>query len=141
MKKGGVIEWAMSHRQIVILVVVLMMIFGAYSLKIMPKQEFPGFTIRQGVVVAVYPGTTSAQIEAQLAKPLENFIFSYKEVDKEGTYTMCRDGMAVVMLRLNETIGTAEKNDFWAKFKHGLQTFKTKFPQGVLALLAMDDLV
>lgn len=139
MKKGNVIEWAMSHRQIVILVVVLMMIFGAYSLKVMPKQEFPGFTIRQGVVVAVYPGTTSAQIEEQLAKSLENFIFSYKEVDKEGTYTYCRDGMAVVMLRLNETIGTSEKNDFWAKFKHGLQTFKTKLPQGVLALLAMDD--
>ena len=139
MKKGGVIEWAMSHRQIVILVVVLMMIFGAYSLKVMPKQEFPGFTIRQGVVVAVYPGTTSSQIEAQLAKPLENFIFSYKEVDKEGTFTICRDGMAIVMLRLNESVETAEKNDFWAKFKHGLQAFKTKLPQGVLALLAMDD--
>lgn len=139
MKKGGVIEWAMSHRQIIILVVVLMMIFGAYSLLVMPKQEFPGFTIRQGVVVAVYPGTTSSQIESQLAKPLENFIFSFKEVDKEGTYTMCKDGMAVVMLRLNETIGTSEKNDFWAKFKHGLQTFKTKLPQGVLAVLAMDD--
>lgn len=139
MKKGGIIEWAMNHRQIVILVVVLMMIFGAYSLSVMPKQEFPGFTIRQGVVVAVYPGTTSAQIEEQLAKPLESFIFSYKEVDKDGTYTICKDGMAIVMLHLNETIGTAEKNDFWAKFKHGLQSYKSKLPQGVLALIAMDD--
>lgn len=139
MKKTGVIEWAMKHRQLIILVVVLMMIFGAYSLVVMPKQEFPNFTIRQGVVVAVYPGTTSSQVEAQLSKSLENFVFSFKEVNKESTYTICRDGMAIVMLKLNETIGTAEKNDFWAKFKHDLQTYKTKLPQGVLALLVMDD--
>ncbi len=30
-----------------------------------PKQEFPNITIRQGVVVGVYPGATSEEVEEQ----------------------------------------------------------------------------
>ena len=134
-----IIEWAMRHRQLIILIVVLGMIFGAYSLVVMPKQEFPVFTIRQGVVVAVYPGASSQQVEEQVAKSLESYVFSYEEVNKEKTSTLCRDGMAIMMLNLDEDINTADKNDFWAKFKEDLQTFKTRLPQGVLALLTIDD--
>ena len=57
-KKPGFIEWAMRHRQIVILITTLMVGFGVYGLYMMPKQEFPSFTVRQGLVVAVYPGAT-----------------------------------------------------------------------------------
>ena len=134
-----IIEWAMRHRQLIILIVVIAMIFGAYSLVVMPKQEFPVFTIRQGVVVAVYPGASSEQVEEQIAKSLESYVFSYEEVDKEKTTTICRDGMAIMMLNLDEDINTIEKNDFWAKFKEDLQAFKMKLPQGVLALLTIDD--
>ena len=84
-KKPGFIEWAMRHRQIVILITTLMVGFGVYGLYMMPKQEFPSFTVRQGLVVAVYPGATSDEIEEQVAKPLENFIFSYKEVKKRNS--------------------------------------------------------
>ena len=40
------------------------------------------------LVVAVYPGATSEEIEEQVTKPLENFIFSYKEVKKRKTYSL-----------------------------------------------------
>ncbi len=134
-----IIEWAMRHRQLILLIVAIAMIFGAYSLVVMPKQEFPVFTIRQGVVVAVYPGASSGQVEEQIAKTLEGYVFSYEEVDKEKTTTLCRDGMAIMMINLDEDINTIQKNDFWAKFKEDLQAFKTKLPQGVLALLTIDD--
>lgn len=45
----------------------------------MPKQEFPVFTVRQGVVIAVYPGATSDEVEEQVTKPLEDFILSLKK--------------------------------------------------------------
>ena len=47
--KGGIIEAAMKYRQIVILIVSLMFFLGIYALIKMPKQEFPVFTVRQGV--------------------------------------------------------------------------------------------
>ena len=38
---------------------------GIYGMYIMPKDEFPHATIRQGVVVAVYPGATSEEVEQE----------------------------------------------------------------------------
>ena len=136
-RKINIVELAMRHRQIVILITSLLVVFGVYSLKVMPKQEFPVFTIRQGLVIGVYPGATSAEVEEQLAKPLEKFIFTYKEVKKKKTYSTSKDGMVIVNVELNDDV--KNKDEFWSKFKHGLEGFKSQLPSGVLALMANDD--
>ena len=59
MKKAGIIEGAMHYHKIVLLIVGILVLIGMYGLYKMPKQEFPTFTIRQGAVIAVYPGATS----------------------------------------------------------------------------------
>ena len=75
-RKNGVIEWTMRHYQITLLVITVLVGLGILGLVDMPKQEFPEFTIRQGVVVGVYPGATSGEVEEQLAKPLERYLFT-----------------------------------------------------------------
>ena len=136
-KKLGFIEWAMRYRQIVILITTLLVGFGVYGLYMMPKQEFPSFTVRQGLVVAVYPGATSDEIEEQVTKPLENFIFSYKEVKKRKTYSRSQDGIVFINVELNDNV--KNKDEFWSKFKHGVEQFKSSLPAGVLALQVNDD--
>lgn len=61
-KKRNFVEWAMHYRQIVILVVTCLVAFGIYSLPQMRKNEFPDFTVRQGIVVAVAPGNTAQEM-------------------------------------------------------------------------------
>ncbi len=85
-KKRNFVEWAMHYRQIIILLTCYLMAFGIYSLPQMRKNEFPDFTIRQGMVVAVAPGNSAREMAEQVAKPLEEYIFSYKEVKKEKTF-------------------------------------------------------
>ena len=86
-KKRNAVEWAMHYRQIIILVVCCLVAFGIYSLPEMRKNEFPDFTIRQGVVVAVAPGYTAEDMMEKVTKPLEEYIFTYKEVRKEKTFS------------------------------------------------------
>lgn len=136
--KRSFIESAMCYHNIVMLLMGMLVFMGALGLAIMPKQEMPQFTVRQGAVVAVYPGATSEEVEERVAKPLENFIFGYKEVNKKKTYTQSKDGMLIVFIELNDNV--EDKDAFWSKFKHGLQTFKTQLPSGVLALQAVDDI-
>ena len=69
-KKRNFVEWAMHYRQIVILVVTCLVAFGIYSLPQMRKNEFPDFTVRQGIVVAVAPGNTAQEMVEQVTKPL-----------------------------------------------------------------------
>ena len=137
MRKNGFIESAMRYHKIVLLIISLLVLLGIYALVNMPKQEFPPFTIRQGVIVGVYPGATSSQVEEQLAKPLEQFLFTYKEVKKNKTYSMSQNGMVYVMVELNDDVHN--KDEVWSKIKHGLTTLKMSLPSGVLALIANDD--
>ena len=137
MRKRGWIESAMRYHKIVLLIVSLLVLLGLYALVHMPKQEFPPFTIRQGVVVGIYPGATSAQVEEQLAKPLEQFLFTYKEIDKAKTYSMSQDGIVYVMVELTDEIN--DKDEVWSKIKHGIASFKQQLPAGVLAVVVNDD--
>ena len=136
-KKRNAVEWAMHYRQIIILVVCCLVAFGIYSLPNMRKNEFPDFTIRQGIVVAVAPGNTAEEMVEQVAKPLENYIFSYKEVKKDKTFSMSRDGIVYIQVQLNDELNN--KDEFWSKFKHGVSTFKAQLPKNVLAVQVMDD--
>lgn len=133
----GLIAWAMKYNKIVLFIVGILIIFGIYALKVMPKQEFPVFTIRQGVVLGVYPGATSLEVEEQLTKPLERYLFTFKEVKKSKTYSYSKDGMSYVFVELNDNV--QNKDEVWSKIKHGLSTFKLQLPSGVLALIANDD--
>lgn len=138
MKKNiGIIEYALKYNRIVVLFVAVLVSIGIYGLYISPKQDFPTFTIRQGIVIGIYPGATSIEVEEQLTKPLENFVFSYKEINREKTFSQSKDGMVVLNIELDENI--KDKDAFWSKFKHGLDIFKTKLPLGVLSLQAHDD--
>jgi multidrug efflux pump subunit AcrB/outer membrane protein TolC len=136
-KKTGFIEAAMRNRNIVILIAVLFMLVGIIALKKMARNEFPQFTIRQGVVVGVYPGATSAEVEAQLTTEVENYIFGYSEVKKVKTYSLSKEGIMYIFVELNDDVKNADQ--FWSKFKHGLSELKMSLPKGVLALIANSD--
>ena len=136
-KKMSLQEWSMHYRQIIILLVSCMVAFGIYGLVNINKNEFPNFTIRQGIVVAVYPGVTSYEMEEQVTKPLEKYIFTYKEVKKEKTVSYSRDGLSIIQVELNDDLNN--KDEFWSKFKHGVQGFKSSLPDGVLAIQVNDD--
>lgn len=136
-KRTNLVEAAMHYRQIVILLVCCLVAFGIYSLPNMKKNEFPDFTVREGIVVAVAPGMTSQQMEEQVAKRLEDYVFTYKEVRKDKTYSMSRDGIVYVRVTLNDDL--ENKDEFWSKFKHGISQFKSQLPRNVAAVVVNDD--
>lgn len=130
-------EWAMRYHKIVILIVSCLMGIGIWGLDNMKKNEFPNFTIRQGLVVALYPGATSENVEQQVTKPLENYIFTYNEVKRKKTISSSRDGMSIIQVELNDDV--KDKDAFWSKFRHGLDAYGRQLPQGVVGTEVIDD--
>ena len=137
MKKMSWLKWPLEHYSISLLIIGILFVLGIYGMYVMPKDEFPAFTIRQGVVIAVYPGATSEEVEEQVARPLERYLFTYGEINRTKTTTTAQNGMCIVMVRLNDEVNN--KDEVWSKIKHGLTLFKQSLPTGVLALVANDD--
>lgn len=141
MKHGtrNAIEWGMVHWRIVMALVVMLVGFGAWSLMGMPRQEFPQFTIRQGLVVGVMPGANSREVEEQLTRSVESYLFGFQEVDKAKTYSYSHDGQMTIFVELREDINAREAAEFWAKLRQGLNELKMTLPSQVVALMGISD--
>ena len=131
------LKWPLEHYPITLLIIGIFFVLGIFGMYDMPKDEFPHAIIRQGVVVAVYPGATTEEVEQQVARPLERYLFTYGEVNRVKTSTTSQNGMCIVMVRLNDDVNN--KDEVWSKIKHGLNGFKSQLPSGVLAIVVNDD--
>lgn len=135
--RKGLAAFGLRYHRLVILIVTVLVCFGIFSLDEMDKNEFPSFTVREGLVVAVCPGATSEQMTDEVLKNLEDYIFSFKEVDKTKTHSRCTDGMVIVFVELNDNID--DTDPFWNKFQIGLSKAKANLPKSVLAVEALTD--
>ena len=132
------IQGALRNHGIIFFIFGVMMAFGVWSLPKMSKDEFPQFTIRQAVVAAVYPGATAEEVEQQVTVPLEAFINSYEEVDKQLTYSTTEDGVVYCYVMLRNSVFS--KDETWAKIRAGLSLMKTtQLPTGVAEVVLVDD--
>jgi multidrug efflux pump subunit AcrB len=135
--KRTLIEIILRYKQLIIVTTVILVLFGVAALIEMPRDEFPEFKIRQGLVIGVFPGASSEQVEEQLTKKVENYLFQFEAVDKKKTHSVSKENVMVIYVEVQK-----KENDpkaFWAKLRLGLNDFKGQLPSGVMSLTADDD--
>lgn len=136
-KRQNWVAWLMHNYRLTFLLVAVVFILGIFGLGKMSKAEFPDFTIRQGVVVAVYPGATAEEIEMQVARPLERYLFTFEEVKRRKTTSTSSNGLCTIMVELHDEVNNMD--EVWSKIRHGLNSYKSQLPQGVLTIMVNDD--
>lgn len=136
-RKMSFVESAMSHWRIILLLTITLGLFGIYSLVKMPRQEFPVFTIREGLIIGLYPGASSMEVEQQLTNAVEKYLFGFKEINKKKTHSVSKEGMMIIYVSLNDDIKNSD--EFWSKLDRGLNLLKLQLPTGVAALFTNSD--
>ena len=136
-KRKGLVASAIRNKSITLLLAAVLMLTGMLSLVLIPKEEFPHVNMPVGLVVGVYPGASPEEVEQQLTRPLENLLWTFKEIKKSKTTTTSRNGLCVAVVYLNDDVKNV--TEFWNKLKERLTLFKVTLPPGVLALIANDD--
>lgn len=111
---------------------------GLYAFLYMPRTEDPTITIRTGLVIALYPGATSEQVEKQVTKTLEKHIFKFPEIRKEKTYSTSRPGLVIINVELEDNVKNADI--VWAKIRHEMNEVRaTELPEGVRGPIVNSD--
>lgn len=127
----NIIEKSLKYRQVTLSVLVVLFIFGVYSLIRMPRREDPKISIPQALVVAYYPGASSEEVEQQVTKHIEEFLFKFEEIKKSHTTSSSQNGKAVITVELNDNVG--DKDLFWNKLRNELLVMKQqKLPSSVV---------
>ncbi len=135
--KRTLLDHILRYRQLIVVVTMILVVYGFLALMNMPRDEFPEFKIRQGLIIGIYPGATSEQVEEQLTKKVENYLFQYETVDKAKTHSISKENLMIIYVEVRKSENNPKQ--FWAKLKHGLNEFKGELPVGVLSLTANDD--
>lgn len=121
------LTWPIRHRQVAFILAFMALGLGLHSLLVMPRQDTPSISVHKALVVMLYPGATTAQVEQQITRPLESYLFSFTEVNATKTTSLTRDGLVVVTVELNEWVH--DMKGFWSRLRLGLAEFKqTKLP-------------
>jgi multidrug efflux pump subunit AcrB len=132
------VKASLKYKQVTVSVLLLLFIVGVNSLLNMPRREDPKITIRQGLVIAYFPGASSAQVEDQVTHKLEQYLFQFEEIRKGKTYSTTQDGLVVVNVELNEKVKAPD--EFWNKLRHQLLVAKQiDFPAGVRGPVVNSD--
>ena len=118
----------MKYKQVTFGLTIMLALAGIWAIYSMPRMEDPRITIRQGLVLAAYPGANELEVENQVTKRLEQQLFSYKEVRKEKTYSTTKAGAVVVNVTLQDWVTDTDK--FWAKLQDGLNSSRQALPPG-----------
>ncbi|GAA3934459.1 MMPL family transporter [Chitinophaga oryziterrae] len=129
---------AMKHWQVTITIVLLLVLSGIYSLLTMPRAEDPTITIRQGLVIALYPGADEKQMETQVTDQLEKYLFSFEQVRKAKTVATTTTGQVMVMVELQEWV--QDTRQFWNTLQQGLNNaLRPQLPSGVIGPIVNTD--
>ena len=129
----------MHNHRLVVFFLLLIIIGGLVSLWKMPKQEFPEFNMPVAIVAAVYPGASAEDVEQQVTNRLEDYLFSFSEVDAGQTSSTSSDGIVTIKVFLNDE-GAKNPNEVWGRIRDGLPLLqKTILPAGVLGVAVLDN--
>ena len=124
-------------KQPIVIVTILLVLAGVTALVMMPRDEYPQFKIRQGIIIGVYPGATSEQVEDQVTDKVEKYLFQSKSVKRSNTYSVSKENLMIIYVEVSEK--EKDPDGFWLKLQHGLNQLKTGLPSGLISLTADND--
>ena len=136
-KKRQLIDFLLRYQQPIVMLVLILVTAGIIALVKMPRDEYPEFKIRQGVIVGVYPGASSEQVESEITDKVEKYLFQYKSVKRSKTYSISRENVMVIYVEVAEK--EKDPDGFWVKLRHGLNELKAGLPTGLMSLTADND--
>ena len=116
----------LRKRQFSILLIIVLVAFGIYSLVIIPKESAPEVIIPIGIVTTIYPGVSASEIEELVTNKLENEIENIDNLDK--LTSASKDGVSSITAEFsaNANIDKSIQN-----LKEAVDRIKNTLPQDV----------
>ena len=130
-RKMHYLEAAMKHKQVVLVVTAMLLILGAWSLLNMPRSENPRIDMPTAMVYAFYPGADEKQVELEVTKKIEQYLFSFEEVKKHKTKSETREGQTFLTVEMYTTVKDRKK--FWHTLQLDMDArLRPQLPAGVI---------
>lgn len=128
------LEW-LFNRRLLALTLGLLVVAGLSAINTLPRAEDPHLVARMATVLAPFPGATPEQIEALVARPIEDELRTIAEI--KVLESTSRPGIAVISLELEDSV--TQVVPIWSRVRDKLSDIAPSLPSGVQTPELLDD--
>lgn len=130
-------QYSITHRSVVGLFLVLLLMGGIYAFVKLGKREDSTFTIKTAVVVCRYEGATPEEVEQLVAIPLERELRTLGSVDEITSES--HFGYAKLMVKLLSGTPASRVPQIWDELRRRLSNVESDLPEGAGPISVADD--
>ena len=129
MQRFNLSQWSITHRSLVLFVIILLGAAGIYSYLNLGRAEDPSFTIKTMVVHVGWPGATAAELQAQAVDKIEKKLQELPYLDRIETYS--QPGGAFIRVTLSDKTPPAKVKDLWYQVRKKVGDIRNELPPGI----------
>ena len=129
MQRFNLSQWSITHRSLVLFVIILLGAAGIYSYLNLGRAEDPSFTIKTMVVHVGWPGATAAELQAQAVDKIEKKLQELPYLDRIESYS--QPGGAFIRVTLSDKTPPAKVKDLWYQVRKKVGDIRNELPPGI----------
>src|SRR5215217_7240011 len=130
MKSLNLSEWAITHRPLVLFMIILLGAAGLFSYFNLGRAEDPSFTIKVMVVNVSWPGATATEMQAQVADKIEKKLQELPFIDRVESYS--QPGVSFIRVILSDRTPPAKVKELWYQVRKKVGDIKGSLPPGII---------
>jgi len=129
--------WALTHQQMVVFLMIVLMAAGAISYGKLGRAEDPDFTFKVMVVRTLWPGASAPQVEKELTERIEKKLQETPWVDI--VRSASKPGESLVFVVLKDYTPKPEVPEAWRQVRKKLDDIRHTLPEGVQGPFPNDE--
>lgn len=130
MKRFNLSEWAITHRTLVLFMILLIGAAGLFSYTKLGRAEDPSFTIKVMNIHVGWPGSTAAELQAQVVDKIEKKLQELPHLDRVTSYS--QPGTAFIQVTLSDTTPPRKVKELFYQARKKVGDIRGELPANVI---------
>jgi multidrug efflux pump len=137
MHRFNLSAWAVAYPALILFLIVMFGGAGLLSYRSLGRAEDPSFTIKLVVVTAIWPGATAAEMQAQVADPIEKKLQELPCFDKVTTYS--KSAFTAMQVAFKDNTRARDVPQLFYQLRKKLSDIKDDLPTGLIGPSVNDE--
>jgi multidrug efflux pump len=129
MQRFNLSAWAITHRALILFMMIILAGAGIYSYLNLGRAEDPSFTIKVMIVNVSWPGATAAEMEKQVADKIEKKLQELPHLDRVESYS--RPGVSFIRIILSDTTPPSQVKELWYQARKKVSDIRNDLPPDI----------
>lgn len=137
MKDFNLTQWALSHRAVVLFLILLITVAGTLGFGRLGQLEDPNFSVPSMTAMVVWPGATAQQLQDEVLNRMEK---KFEQLDHfEKIKTFARQGFGGMLITVKGGTSKADQQEAWYQARKKFSDLELELPEGVVGPIFNDE--